>query len=310
MGFLDRFKEKESKSLNQDLSQKEQPGSVFIIHLLMKEKCAMPHKEKMLSVMEKHLGETACFCYDGKVAGFSPQKYQVAFKSGSMPPQLMVTECMDAANYQLDEITRSQMWDCENSGEILSACKYQVVATDMLAGAMADYKDRANMLMDFMEALVELYPQCVAVQFQTSGKMFTREKIVNHQISREDRFIYFAVNVRFFCIEGTGDMMVDTLGMSPLYLPDLQYHFHGMDPNWVVNHAYNLLCYIYANRAPIKSGETVDGVADGRMSQDVQWKCHYESALIQPAREVLDICMNEYASGGRGYETRGRKDDQ
>ncbi len=36
-------------------------------------------------------------------------------------------------------------------------------------------------------------------------------------------------------------MMVDTLGMSVLSLPDLQYHFHGMDPNAVVNHAYNML---------------------------------------------------------------------
>ena len=28
-------------------------------------------------------------------------------------------------------------------------------------------------------------------------------------------------------------MLIDTVGMSTLFLPDLQYHFHGMDPNWV-----------------------------------------------------------------------------
>ncbi|WP_235900832.1 DUF4261 domain-containing protein [Inconstantimicrobium porci] len=37
--------------------------------------------------------------------------------------------------------------------------------------------------------------------------------------------------------------------MSTLYLPDVQYHFHGVDPNWVVNHAYNLLSYIYDNNS-------------------------------------------------------------
>lgn len=292
----------ENKPFQQDLSKKEQPGSVFIIHLLMKEKCAMPSRERMMSVMEKHLGEVECFGYDSKMAGFAPKKYKVEFKDGSMPPQLMVMDCIKTDNYQIDAITKSQMWDCENSDEILSECNYQVIATDMLAGAMTDYKDRANMLMDFMEALVELYPECIAVQFQTSGKMFAREKIVDHQIPRDDRFIYFAVNVRFFNIQGTEDMLVDTLGMNTLYLPDLQYHFHGMNPNWVVNHAYNLLCYQYLNNAPIKSGETVDGVADGHMEQSIQWPCHYENALIQPAREVLDICMNEYASGGREYD--------
>lgn len=299
MGLLKGFKKNEKGSLKQDLSQKEKPGMVFIIQLFMEEKCEMPHKDRMRAIMEKHLGETDCFCHDSKVAGFAPKKYRVEFKEGQCPPQLMVTECISTDNYHIDEITRSQLWSLENSEEILSRCKYQVVSTDMLAGAMENYKDRAEMLMDFTEALVEMFPECIAVQFQTSGKMFEREKIVNHNIPREDRFVYFAVNVRFFNIEGTDDMLVDSLGMSTLYLPDVQYHFHDMDPNHVVNHAYNMLSYIYENDAPIKSGDTVDGVRDGVMSREVQWQCQYENALIQPERQVLDICMNQYASGGR-----------
>ena len=39
MGILDKLKKKEKAVLQQDLSQTERPGSVFIIHLLMKEKC-------------------------------------------------------------------------------------------------------------------------------------------------------------------------------------------------------------------------------------------------------------------------------
>ncbi|MBM6911292.1 DUF4261 domain-containing protein, partial [Oscillibacter valericigenes] len=50
---------------------------------------------------------------------------------------------------------------------------------------------------------------------------------------------------------------------------------------------------------PIEDGETVDGVEDGQMSRDVQWKCRYEDALIQPPRAVLDINMGEYAAGNR-----------
>ena len=94
-------------------------------------------------------------------------------------------------------------------------------------------------------------------------------------------------------------MLIDTVGMSTLFLPDLQYHFHDMDPNWVVNHAYNVASYILANDNPIQDGETVDGVENGEMSRELQWKCQYEDALIQPPRGVLDINMGEYAAGQR-----------
>ena len=42
-------------------------------------------------------------------------------------------------------------------------------------------------------------------------------------------------------------MLVDTLGMSLLFLPDIQYHFHGLDPNLMVNHAYNIALYLLIN---------------------------------------------------------------
>jgi len=82
-------------------------------------------------------------------------------------------------------------------------------------------------------------------------------------------------------------------------LPDVQYHFHSLDPNQVVNHAYNVASYIYANHAPIKSGETVNGLVNGVLSQRAQWKCRYEDALIQPVRCVMDVCAGEYAAGQR-----------
>ena len=57
-------------------------------------------------------------------------------------------------------------------------------------------------------------------------------------------------------------------GHEQLSLPDLQYHFHGIHPNWVVNHAYNAASYILANDNPIEDGEELEtGVADGQMYQ-------------------------------------------
>jgi len=291
--------EPDKKVFQQDLSQKDNPGAVFIMKLLFREPAAFPEKEAMTEIMEKHLGEVDCFWHDEKGAGLAIKKYMSQFKDGAMPAQVMLTPCTDFDGNEIDEFHRGQMWDCqEERDRILSECRYQAFVTDMMAAGLAP-GERAQMDMDLMEAVVEMYPSCEAVYFFNSGKLILAQAIRENQIPSHDRFIQFAVNVRFFNIQGTEDMMVDTLGMGTLFLPDLQYHFHGMDPNWVVNHAYCIASYILNNDNPIKSGDTIDGVSEGAIDASVQWKCQYEDALIQPARDVIDINMNEYASGWR-----------
>ena len=66
-----------------------------------------------------------------------------------------------------------------------------------------------------------------------------------------------------------------------------------------MNHAYNVASYILEHDNPIQDDETIDGIENGRMSRDIQWKCQYEDALIQPPRAVLDINMGEFSSGQR-----------
>ena len=289
------------KVFQQDLkNQVNPPGTVFIMHILFNERCNLPEKETMQSIMEKHLGETYCFSYDEKMAGFAPNKYKNHFEKENkdIPAQLMISECFEIEKPLMDEIAKSQLWDCPESEDILNSCKYQIFANDMLAAGL-DYKDRAEMLVHYVEALMEMFPTCKAVLFETSKKMLARDNIVNCIVPIESRFIYYAVNVRFFNIQGTNDMIIDTLGMSTLFMPDLQYHFNGIDPNAVVNHAYNVLSYIFDNDNPIKPGDHIDGIKDGKMSMDVQWNVQYEDSLIQPIREVIDINMGEYASGTR-----------
>ena len=284
----------------QDLNKKNShSGGTFIIQMLFKEYVDMPNKEQMLEAMQRHIGSVECFCYDEKSVGFAALDHIAEFKDGKLPVQLFVMGCSDFTGKGFDDFLKSQMWDCKNDRDrIIQECQYQVLATDMMAGVLP-VQERANLDMDFMEALAELFPSCEAFYFQNCGKLFLAEDIRKHQITGSDRFIRFGVNVRFFKIQGTEDMVIDTVGMSTLFLPDLQYHFHDMDPNWVVNHAYNVVSYILENDNPIKNEETVDGIIKGRMSREVQWRCQYEESLIQPIREVIDIDMGKYASGNR-----------
>ena len=168
-----------------------------------------------------------------------------------------------------------------------------------MMSAGLEYKQRCELLMDWLETALKQFPNCAAVWVAPAGKLFTAQMIREHRIYRKDRFVYFCVNARFFNIQGTDDQIVDTLGMYAVGLPDVQYHFRGLDPNRVVSHAYNVVSYLFDRDAPVKSGETLDGLLDGNMSQEVQWRCQYEDALIQPVRCVMDICPGEYAAGNR-----------
>lgn len=289
-----------SKVFKQDRKTKErQPGGPFLITMLFKEPVGLPATQRVDEVCRKHLGHVECHGDDGESVHILALDHIVEFKDGKAPVQFLMTSCEDFDGKTVDDFTRSQMRDCrENRDRILEECRYSMLATDILARGLPPL-ERADMEMDYLEALAELFPSCEAFYFNRSGKLFEAEEIRSNQIEGPDRFIRYAVNVRFFRIQGSEDMLIDTLGMDTLFLPDLQYHFHGLDPNWVVNHAYNVASYLLTSGNEIESGETVDGIKNGEMDQSVQWKCQYEDALIQPNRPVLDINTGKYASGNR-----------
>lgn len=309
MGLFSNFKKKKPEDTRQEAKEELEkfdstirPGGVFMVQLLMKEKCDVPTAEGMTEILSKHLGKVEAFGDQNKEKGFfsfAAWDYQSEFSDAKVPVQLSIMGCEPFQADRIDEMNRSQMWNCqEDRDRILSECKYAVTSVDMLGGGLKA-QIRANMLMDYLEALLELYPTCEAVYSLNSGKLILADTIRSGQVKGLDRFIQYCVNARFFNINGTNDHVVDTLGLSLLYIEDLQYHFHDMDPNWVVGHAYSMASYILSNDCPIKNGDTIDGIADGRIVQDIQWKCCFEDALIGPKRPVLDVCMGEYAAGER-----------
>jgi len=265
-----------SQVFKQDLTDTSvRPGGIFFVELLMPKQCDMPDRDTMIEIFTKHLGPVDCFDHRRESAGFAPQNYKVHYEDtdADISPTLMVTDCEKIDKPVLDDFERSQVWDCPNVDELLTECQYRVFATDMLASGL-EAKERADMLVKYVDALLELYPSCKAVVFGPSRKFLSRESIENHSDKAVTRFIYYAVNVRYFSIQGTNDMMVDSVGMSTLN-------------------------YIFEHDNLIGDGGTIAGLQNGEMNQDIQWKVQYEDSLSHPVREVLDINMREYASGTR-----------
>ncbi len=303
----ERAPEPDKRSPLDEMDPTIRPGGVFMVQLLMKEKCEMPSLQRMTEVLERRIGRVEAAEPQEKTAEamnglalFAALDHIAKFSNGQGPVQVSVMPCDTFHPETIDEMKRSQMWDClEDRDRILSECRYCIFANDILTGAL-DPLERADFDMDYLEALVELFPTCEAVYSLNTGKLILADAVRSKSYTGLDRYIHYVVNVRFFNIQGTDDSIVDTLGMSLLYMEDLQYHYHGMDPNWVVRHAYSIASYCLENRRPIKDGDTVDGVDnEGDLDQSIQWKCRYEDALVQPERPVLDVHMGQYAAGGR-----------
>ena len=130
---------------NLDDKKGPQPGGPYLIQMLFKEPVDMPDKDEMTAVMEKHIGALECFCRDKKMAGFAALDHIAEFQDGKCPVQLMVMKCDKFKGKGFDAFLLSQMWDCQEDRErIFRECRYQVVATDMLAAALPAL-ERANL---------------------------------------------------------------------------------------------------------------------------------------------------------------------
>lgn len=90
-------------------------------------------------------------------------------------------------------------------------------------------------------------------------------------------------------------MLMDTLGLAALGLPDLQCHFRSLTPNEVALLLYSLASYVFEHGDVIANGHTVEGIAAGS-----RWRCRHEVSLVPPEREVIDIDPGDpFAAGSR-----------
>lgn len=274
-----------------DYAVPEELGGPFIVQMLFTDRVCMPGAAVIESALSAHMGSIEPCAYGQDMAGYCVK----AYGNKKHHPRVFILGCDSFDGSQVNDFLKSQMWDArEERNQILHTCRYMVTAMDLDAQGLAP-KERAALTMDLTEALSDLFPECQAFYFHNCGKLLPAKDVRAHALRGLSRFVRFGVNARYFNIDGQSEVLVDTVGLSLLGLPDLQYNFHSMDPNWVVNHAYNMAAYLLEGSHPVKNGDRIDGIEDGNIRPDIRWECRYEVGLIQPVRTVLDISMGRYA---------------
>lgn len=277
--------------------------SLYQMYLLFDEKCEIPSLDIIRNKLKEYYGDVDSVSKDKDLMSFVLKDLPKAeFDNGksSISPQILMSSFSKFnPKEDISELMRSQMWHLEDCNKLLENVKYKVMISDFMSSTMP-YKDRALMISKYAEAACELFPSAIGVWFPSSEKLLSREQVLDNPYKGPLRFLLGGLNIRFFKIEGTEDMIIDTVGFNAINLPDLQYHFNSLDPNVLVNHTFNVACYVFENNAPINSGETIDGLdKDGNIDVNIPWKCQYEDAMIEPQRGVMDIAPGEYAAGNR-----------
>lgn len=180
-----------------------------------------------------------------------------------------------------------QTWDWADADRALAGARASVLVTEMFAeGHPAS--DRVAALTSVVAALVAATGP-LAVSWPTSQKVSDPSEPPAGDLGG-------LLNVRLFSVSDDEDELVmDTLGLAPFSLPDLQCHFRDLAPGPLAAVLHATASYLFEAGDVIADGDTISGPEGNE-----HWRCRHEDALVGPRRRVLDVDPGEpYAAGRR-----------
>ncbi|MDO7906047.1 DUF4261 domain-containing protein [Paenibacillus sp. JX-17] len=220
-------------------------------------------------------------------------RYTAKMKDADIPVQTLITGPVEVKEPERWEKSLQQAWHWPEARSTVSKVKYSVTLQDMF-GAGLPYSERLELMQSALRALLDVLP-CEAVYWYTSDKLVQPQAYL--EALKQEDILYGAMNVRMYQVDrgaGENDIIMDTLGLSAVGIPDIQCHFNGLDPDKVAESVYGAAYYVFHNGDIIENGQSI-GSAGGQ-----QWRCEHQHALAKPQRFVLDLDPGAPHNAGRG----------
>ena len=191
--------QKDQEVFRQNLNEKGSFQTLFQIYLLFTQKGTRPDGKEVQKVLLSKFEKVDIVAnVKDSLSTFAIWKYIVEYKDNQrLPAQVLMSDFKNFDGNNVDLMQRSQLWDCPEKDEILSNCKYKIMLSDFMASGLP-YKERCAMLTEWLETTLELFPDCIAVWTPSSGKLLTREQVLNNPWAAPTRFLHFGMNIRFF----------------------------------------------------------------------------------------------------------------
>lgn len=255
-------------------------------------------RERLLAAMRGRLGsvDSPEPRSEGATQMFLLNDHIAHFTDGSIPAQLVLLPASGGPDPDKYTEALQQSWSFRNAGEVLETCGHSCLFSDMMSAALPQYQ-RRHLLAEGLLAVLE----CIrvdAVYFVETQQFMSPTHLLAELATPQQRANPTTgfLNVRFFNVANSpGDMVMDTLGLAPFGLTDLQLHFRGLEPNDAARVLHATASYVFERGDVIENGHTIQGRVP-----DERWACRQEDSLLEPKRAVLDINPGTpYAAGRR-----------
>ncbi len=222
---------------------------------------------------------------DSSPFAFIHADHLIHYEAGALPAQTLVI----APDGPLDISERlaeaiDQSWTLPNVREVVARCRSSILVTDFMC-AEIPYHERLALLQRALAGVLDVVSP-LALHWIPSRQIITASRY-REAYSEGGSSLFFAgaLNVRFFNVSTSpGDMIMDTLGLGALGLPDLQCHFRNFNPNDVAAILYHTGNYLFGHGDIIEDGHTLAGIPE-----DSRWQCQRVDSLAPPARVVIDL---------------------
>lgn len=210
--------------------------------------------------------------------------YEIEFAEGSIPAQATIF-LPDENKIDYSELNTSfrQSWNWSKAEETVKKCSYEVLITDLMSRNL-DYKNRIEYFQKFISSIVSaMKPQ--AMWIQNSEVILNPIDFLEKCDQDNYQNINAFMNVRLFNVQETeNEMIMDTLGLNSLGLPDFEFRFTNYDPQQIAGLLFNYGNYIFEKGVVIEHGDTIAGIEEGQ-----KWKCYFNYSQLEPKRIIIEI---------------------
>ncbi|WP_026038791.1 DUF4261 domain-containing protein [Myroides injenensis] len=259
-------------------------SKMLMFRLLFEEKPVLD-MQKILEEIQKVYPNVT---YDVKANVYTFPDCKIEFEEGIVPAQCVVMQAEDDGVKKIDDKYLQQNWHWDEASDILDKCKYEVLVTDFLSRSL-EPRIRIVLIQQMLYAMTKVCHPTIIVA-EHSEKLIDPKTFIQDCSDPNYIALDLAVNVRLFNVENQeeGNVLMDTIGLHSLGLPDFQIIFNDEEIiGLVANQLWNYAYYLMQEGDIIKNGDTVEGIGEGS-----KWLCHLQWSDTDPKRTVLNLEMN------------------
>lgn len=287
MGLFNVFKKKNIVEENEQIIENdplENFPELLTAKLLFLDKPNFDSNQ-VLAEVKKHFANVEHSFSENSLI-FSFPDHPIQFADATIPAQctIMVPD-QGKSEVELPDAAFQQNWHWPEANQTARNCSYEILVTDLMSRTLP-YKERLNIFMDFLVAVIKI-TQPNAVYSSAAQKILNPLNIVSTWEIDKIQMLYVICNVRLYNISNNIDdkeLLMDTVGLHAIGLPDFQIRFSTADENEIANLLWTYAYYAYEFGDIIVDGNTLEGLKAGS-----KWKCEKQFSLVGPERIVVNV---------------------